>query len=147
MLELLSDDDSYSTMDIKSFLAGEMEHDNKETYLGEGSGIHNSKDTFVARSLKKLAGKVLTWKNRPIYDQLWTVIEDDLLPMVQQRVPQLEQRPTWFVNAPSQYDFVTADGQCDGSVAAYYKGARIDWITTCKFFSKQLGFGNMRIDG
>ena len=49
-------------------------------------------------------------------------------------------------SAPAAHAFATADGKCEGSVAAY-KGGKVDWITTCKFFSSELGFGNLRIDG
>ena len=34
-----------------------------------------------------------------------------------------------------------------GAPVADIKGGKIDWITTCKFFSSELGFGNLRIDG
>lgn len=69
--------------------------------------------------------------------------------MVREHEPALEQRRTWFAEPgapPSSHTFATADGKCEGTVAGY-KGGKIDWITTCKFFSEELGFGNLRIDG
>ena len=61
----------------------------------------------------------------------------------------MKQKRTWFSEAgaePASHTFATADGKCQGTVAGY-KGGKIDWITTCKFFSSELGFGNLRIDG
>jgi len=144
LLDLISDD-SYA-MDISSITEGSE----KETYIGQGSGVNEGTGIgALSGFFMKLVGKFLTWKNRPIFDKLWTVIEGDLLKMVQERVP-IEPRRTWFAKdkdaPPSPHSFATEDGQCEGTVSAY-KGGRIDWITTCKFFSKQLGFGNMRIDG
>ena len=137
-------DDSYA-MDISSITEGSE----KETYIGQGSGVNEGTGMGkLSGFFMKLVGKFLTWKNRPIFDKLWTVIEGDLLKMVRERVP-IEPRRTWFADKdapPLPHSFATEDGQCEGTVSAY-KGGRIDWITTCKFFSKQLGFGNMRIDG
>lgn len=112
----------------------------KETYIGQGSGVNEGTGLGALNSFAKRAmGKILTWKNRPIYDDLWVVIEE-CLTMIDNRV-QLEQCPTWF--GPSPHSFGTDD--CAGTVAGY-RGGKVDWVTTCKFFST-LGFGNMRIDG
>jgi hypothetical protein len=141
LLDLISDD-AYA-MDISSITEGTE----KETYIGQGSGVNEGTGIGALASwLQAVVGKILTWKNRPIYDKLWTVIEDDLLAMVQQKVPELTPRPTWFSSLDEPYSFSTDDGKCQGTVAAY-KGGRVDWVTTCKFFSQSLGFGNMRIDG
>ena len=138
--------DEKSAMDISSITAGSE----KETYIGQGSGVNEGTGIgALAGWVKGLVGKYLSWKNRPVYEGLWEIIEDDLLGMVQEHEPKLEQRRTWFSepgSAPSSHTFATADGKCEGTVAGY-KGGRIDWITTCKFFSEELGFGNLRIDG
>ena len=65
---------------------------------------------------------MLSWKNRPVYEDLWKIIEDDLLTMVQAYEPALEQRRTWFSEpgaAPSDHTFATSDGKCTGTVAGY----------------------------
>lgn len=144
LLEVISDD-SYA-MDISSITKGSE----LETYIGQGSGVNEGAGMGrLAGFIQKLVGKILTRKNKPIFEKLWTIIEDDLLTMVQERTPTLEKKRTWFVpkgSTPEAYTFETEDGTCEGSVECY-KGGRIDWITTCKFFSKSLGFGNLRIDG
>lgn len=142
LLDLISDD-AYA-MDITSITEGSE----KETYIGQGSGVNEGTGIGTLSAwLQTLVGKLLTWKNRPIYEKLWTVIEDDLLAMVQQRTPELAPRRTFFSDSVvGPHSFATDDGMCDGTVAAY-KGGKVDWLTTCKFFSKSLGFGNMRIDG
>jgi len=143
-LDLISDD-AYA-MDISSITEGSE----KETYIGQGSGVNEGTGIgALSGFVQNIVGKILTRKNRPVYDKLWTIIEDDLLAMVKESVPELSPRRTWFSepgSTPEPYTFATADGKCDGTVSCY-KGGRIDWITTCKFFSNKLGFGNMRIDG
>ena len=138
-------DEKYA-MDISSITAGSE----KETYIGQGSGVNEGTGVGkLAGWIKGLVGAVLSRKNRPVYEDLWKIIEDDLLAMVQAHEPQLEQRRTWFSEsgaAPAAHTFATADGKCEGTVAGY-KGGKVDWITTCKFFSSELGFGNLRIDG
>lgn len=138
--------DEKFAMDISSITAGSE----RETYIGQGSGVNAGTGVgALAGWVKGLVGKILTRKNRPIYEDLWQIIEDDLLAMVQAHEPKLEQRRTWFAEpgaAPAAHTFATADGKCEGTVAGY-KGGRVDWITTCKFFSSELGFGNLRIDG
>jgi len=133
-------------MDISSITAGSE----KETYIGQGSGVNKGTGVgALAGWAKRLVGRYLSWKNRPVYERLWQIIEADLLGMVQQHEPALSQRRTWFAELgapPTAHTFTTADGKCEGTVAAY-KGGRVDWITTCKFFSSELGFGNLRIDG
>ena len=133
-------------MDISSITEGSE----KETYIGQGSGVNAGTGIgALAGWVKGLVGKYLARKNRPVYEDLWQIIEGDLLTMVQEHEPALEQRRTWFTepgDAPAAHTFATADGKCEGTVAAY-KGGRVDWITTCKFFSSELGFGNLRIDG
>ena len=109
--------------------------------MNEGAGLGR-----LVGFAKRLVGRVLTWRNRPVYDELWKIIEDDLLAAVQERVPELAPRPTWFSETAAPHSFETPDGMCAGTVAGY-KGGRVDWITTCKFFSSELGFGNLRIDG
>lgn len=142
VLQLLSDD-AYA-MDISSITKGSE----LETYIGQGSGVNQGTGIgALSGFVQKVVGKYLTWKNQPICDKLWTIIEDDLLAMAQEKVPDLRQASTCFSpNTTTTHSFQTPDGTCQGSVAAY-KGGNIDWITTCRFFSKQLGFGNMRIDG
>ena len=138
--------DEKFAMDISSITAGSE----RETYIGQGSGVNAGTGVgALAGWVKGLVGKILTRKNRPIYEDLWQIIEDDLLAMVQAHEPKLEQRRTWFAEpgaAPAAHTFATVDGKCEGTVAGY-KGGRVDWITTCKFFSSELGFGNLRIDG
>jgi len=138
-------DDKYA-MDISSITEGSE----LETYVGQGSGVNKGTGIgALAGWVKGLVGRYLSWKNRPVYEKLWSIIEDDLLAMVQEHEPALTQRRTWFSepgSEPSDHSFATADGKCEGTVAGY-KGGRIDWITTCKFFSSDLGFGNLRIDG
>jgi len=138
-------DEKYA-MDISSITAGSE----KETYIGQGSGVNSGTGIgALAGWVKGLVGRYLSWKNRPVYERLWQIIEDDLLAMVREHEPALEQRRTWFSepgDAPAAHTFTTADGKCEGTVAGY-KGGRVDWITTCKFFSSELGFGNLRIDG
>jgi len=133
-------------MDISSITAGSE----KETYIGQGSGVNAGTGIgALAGWVKGLVGKYLARKNRPVYEALWEIIEGDLLAMVQEHEPALEQRRTWFTepgSAPAAHTFATEDGKCEGTVAAY-KGGKVDWITTCKFFSSELGFGNLRIDG
>ena len=130
-------------MDISSITAGSE----KETYIGQGSGVNEGAGVGkLAGWAKKAVGKLLTWRNTPVYNDLWDIIENDCLAVVKERVPELEMRRTWFSDEVAPYSFATDDGQCEGTVAGY-KGGRVDWITTCKFFSKALGFGNMRIDG
>ena len=130
-------------MDISSITAGSE----KETYIGQGSGVNEGAGVGkLAGWAKKAVGKLLTWRNKPVYDDLWDIIENDCLAVVKERVPELEMRRTWFSDEVAPYSFATDDGMCEGTVAGY-KGGRVDWITTCKFFSKALGFGNMRIDG
>ena len=141
----LISDDKYA-MDISSI----TKDSEKETYIGQGSGVNQGTGIgSLSGFVQKVIGKILTKKNQPIFDKLWTLIEDDLLQLVKDRTPDLEKKRTWFVpkgTEPDSYSFSTEDGTCDGMVECY-KGGRIDWITTCKFFSKTLGFGNMRIDG
>lgn len=138
-------DEKYA-MDISSITTGSE----LETYIGQGSGVNEGAGIGkLAGWVKGAVGRYLAWKNRPVYEELWKIIEDDLLGMVQAHEPKLEQRRTWFSEpgaSPSAHTFATADGKCEGTVAGY-KGGKIDWITTCKFFSKELGFGNLRIDG
>lgn len=138
-------DEKYA-MDISSITEGSE----KETYIGQGSGVNEGTGIgALAAWSKSLVGKFLTWKNKPIYEELWNIIEDDLLKLVQEHEPALEQRRTWFSepgSEPTSHTFTTADGKCEGTVAGY-KGGKVDWITTCKFFSSELGFGNLRIDG
>ncbi|KAJ8601874.1 hypothetical protein CTAYLR_002692 [Chrysophaeum taylorii] len=129
-------------MDISSITAGSE----KETYIGQGSGVNEGAGLGgLIPWLKKSVGKVLAWKNRPVYDKLWRVIEEDVLATCDERFG-LVAAPTWFDNQTKPYEFSSEDGKCTGTVAAY-RGGNIDWITTCKFFSSALGFGNMRIDG
>ena len=138
--------DPQYAMDISSITEGSE----RETYIGQGSGVNEGTGMGkLATWAKGLVGKVLTRKNRPVYEALGKIIEDDLLAMVKEYEPTLEQRRTWFTEpgaAPATHTFTTDDGKCEASVAGY-KGGRIDWITTCKFFSSELGFGNLRIDG
>ena len=152
-LATLADDDIVSAlsdpqyaMDISSITEGSE----KETYIGQGSGVNEGTGMGkLASWAKGLVGKILARKNKPVYEALWKIIEDDLLQMVKEYEPTLEQRRTWFTEpgaAPAAHTFTTEDGKCEASVAGY-KGGRIDWITTCKFFSSELGFGNLRIDG
>merc|ERR1719399_410805 len=97
-------DEKYA-MDISSITAGSE----KETYIGQGSGVNEG--TGVGRLagwVKGAVGRVLSWKNRPVYEDLWRIIEDDLLALVQAREPALEQRRTWFAEegaAPSAHTF------------------------------------------
>ena len=144
LLDLISDE-AYS-MDISSITKGSE----LETYIGQGSGVNEGTGIgALAGFIQNLVGKILTKKNKPIYEKLWTVIEDDCLGLVKDRTPDLEKRRTWFVpegTPPDAFTFATDDGSCEGTVECW-KGGKIDWITTCKFFSKTLGFGNMRIDG
>lgn len=131
----------------------------KETYIGRGTGVNEGKTFFLSVVLRRedsiagmglgalatwtreLVGKVLTWKNQPVYDELWKIIEDDCLAMCRDKEPQLVAAETWFEpSRPEPYSFASSDGKCDGMVAGY-RGGNIDWLTTCKFFSKQLGFG------
>eukprot|EP00316_Scyphosphaera_apsteinii_P015950 CAMPEP_0119315654 /NCGR_PEP_ID=MMETSP1333-20130426/36701_1 /TAXON_ID=418940 /ORGANISM="Scyphosphaera apsteinii, Strain RCC1455" /LENGTH=379 /DNA_ID=CAMNT_0007321087 /DNA_START=11 /DNA_END=1150 /DNA_ORIENTATION=- len=138
-------DEKYA-MDISSITEGSE----KETYIGQGSGVNAGTGIgALAGWVKGLVGRYLCWKNRPVYESLWQIIEDDLLAMVKEHEPALKQCRTWFSEPganPAAHTFATADGKCEGTVAGY-KGAKIDWITTCKFFSSELGFGNLRIDG
>jgi len=130
-------------MDISSITEGSE----RETYIGQGSGVNKGTGIGkLAAGLQKLVGKFLSWKNLPVYNELWDIIEDDCLGLVKARVPELRPAPTWFSEEAAPHSFASADGMCTGEVAAY-KGGRVDWVTTCKFFSKSLGFGNMRIDG
>lgn len=133
-------------MDISSITEGSE----KETYIGQGSGVNKGTGIgALAGWAKRTVGRYLSWKNRPVYGRLWKIIEDDLLTMVREYEPALQQRRTWYSEpgaAPAAHTFATADGKCEGTIAGY-KGGRIDWITTCKFFSSELGFGNLRIDG
>lgn len=142
LLDLISSD-AYA-MDISSITAGSE----RETYIGQGSGVNEGAGIGALSSwLKNMVGRVLARKNRPVYEKLWTIIEYDLLASVRERVPGLAPRPTWFEPDKTEpHAFATDDGTCDGTVAAY-KGGRVDWLATCKFFSRTLGFGNMRIDG
>ena len=144
IVELLSSKEY--AMDISSI----TKDSEKETYIGQGSGVNEGTGIGALGGwIKGLVGKVLSWKNRPVYERLWQIIESDLLAMVQAHESKLTQRRTWFSepgDAPAAHTFATADGKCEGTVAGY-KGGRIDWITTCKFFSSELGFGNLRIDG
>jgi hypothetical protein len=145
VLQLISSD-AY-ILDIASLTAGSK----KETLFGKGSGVNEGSGIGALPGVvKKLIGKYLTWKNRPIYDQLWAFIQDDLLnKMIKEKVPELSPRRTCFDKPgtePKLHSFQTPDGGCDGTVSAY-KGGRIDWLTTCQLFSKKLGFGSMRIDG
>jgi hypothetical protein len=144
LLDLISSD-AYA-MDISSITAGSE----KETYIGQGSGVNDGIGIGALSSwLKSAIGRILAYRNRPVYEKLWTIIENDLLAMVRERVPELTSRPTWFDVSDasgSPYSFGTDDGTCDGTVSAY-RGGRVDWLTTCRFFSRTLGFGNMRIDG
>ena len=71
-------DEKYA-MDISSITAGSE----KETYIGQGSGVNEGTGIGkLASWTKTLVGKVLTWKNRPVYEDLWKIIEDDLLKLV-----------------------------------------------------------------
>ncbi len=144
IVELLSSKEY--AMDISSI----TKDSEKETYIGQGSGVNEGTGIGALGGwIKGLVGKVLSWKNRPVYERLWQIIESDLLAMVQAHESKLTQRRTWFSepgDAPAAHTFATADGKCEGTVAAY-KGGKVDWITTCKFFSSELGFGNLRIDG
>jgi len=138
--ELLSS--SEYAMDISSITPDSE----KETYIGQGSGVNEGSGIAALGSwLTKLVGKYLARKNKPIYDELWTIIHDDLLEACRARAG-VEAAPTWFSTDKAPYAFATEDGACTGEVAAY-SGGPIDWVTTCKFFSSTLGFGNMRIDG
>jgi len=130
-------------MDISSITAGSE----RETYIGQGSGVNEGTGIGALGGwLKAMVGKFLARKNRPVYEELWNIINDDCLGMVQEHVPLLEPRPTWFSDKAEPHTFTSDDGKCEATVAAY-KGGRVDWITTCKFFSSTLGFGNLRIDG
>ena len=99
----------------------------------------------LGNRLKAWVGRLLARKNKPIYDELWTIIHDDLLAACEARAG-VRPAPTWFSSDKAPHAFATDDGACAGEVAAY-SGGPIDWVTTCKFFSSTLGFGNMRIDG
>ena len=120
-------DEKYA-MDISSITEGSE----LETYVGQGSGVNKGTGIgALAGWVKGLVGRYLSWKNRPVYEKLWSIIEDDLLAMVQKHEPALTQRRTWFSepgSEPSDHSFATADGKCEGTVAGY-KGGRIDWIT------------------
>uniref|UniRef100_A0A7S3U3M3 Red chlorophyll catabolite reductase n=1 Tax=Strombidinopsis acuminata TaxID=141414 RepID=A0A7S3U3M3_9SPIT len=133
------------TMDISTVAKGS----GRETFVGQ-SGMNQGTGIGALTDLIKLGvGRLLTWKNRPVYDKLSAIIEDDLLGLVKARVPDLEQKRTAFAEPgakPASHAFESADGKCKGHVAAY-KGGKVDWITTCSFFSESLGFGNLRIDG
>ena len=130
-------------MDISSITSGSE----RETYIGQGSGVNSGTGIgALAGWLKGLVGKYLAKKNKPVYEELWKIINDDLLGLVQEAVPELEPSRTWFSEEKAPYTFQTDDGTCEATVAGY-KGGRVDWITTCKFFSSELGFGNLRIDG
>jgi hypothetical protein len=140
-------------MDISSITAGSE----RETYIGQGSGVNEgtgigalgtssriarcrrpsrlpllTRDAVVAAGgwLKAMVGKFLARKNRPVYEELWNIINDDCLGMVQEHVPLLEPRPTWFSDKAEPHTFTSDDGKCEATVAAY-KGGRVDWITTC----------------
>ena len=132
-------------MDISTVAKGS----GRETFVGQ-SGMNQGTGIGALTDLIKLGvGRLLTWKNRPVYDKLSAIIEDDLLGLVKARVPDLEQKRTAFAEPgakPASHAFESADGKCKGHVAAY-KGGKVDWITTCSFFSESLGFGNLRIDG
>lgn len=172
MLALISDP-AYA-VDIRS-TSGTGSID-KETLFGQTSGVSDDDDndgtavsaqrrsSAIATWFQNAVGRIFTWKNKPIYEKLWTIIEDDCLALIQQKIPELQPRRTWFdsagpddgnddvvakattASAATPHSFVSADGTCQGTVAAY-RGGRVDWLTTCRFFSKALGFGIMRIDG
>ena len=112
-------------MDISSITEGSE----KETYIGQGSGVNKGTGIgALAAWSKSLVGKFLTWKNKPIYEELWNIIEDDLLKLVQEHEPALEQRRTWFSepgSEPTSHTFTTADGKCEDRnemCAAWHKG-------------------------
>mmetsp|Transcript_28007 Transcript_28007/g.86633 ORF Transcript_28007/g.86633 Transcript_28007/m.86633 type:complete len:368 (+) Transcript_28007:875-1978(+) len=118
----------------------------RETYIGQGSGVNEGTGIgALGNRLKAWVGRLLARKNKPIYDELWTIIHDDLLAACEARAG-VRPAPTWFSSDKAPHAFATDDGACAGEVAAY-SGGPIDWVTTCKFFSSTLGFGNMRIDG
>ena len=134
--------DAYA-MDISSITPDSE----RETYIGQGSGVNEGTGLgALGGYVQKLVGRYLCWRNAPVYDDLWEIIEDDLLGLCRERVPELAPGKTWFDDAAGPHAFATADGACSGEVAGY-AGGPIDWVTTCKFFSRTLGFGNMRIDG
>ena len=138
----LLNSDEYA-MDISSITPDSE----KETYIGQGSGVNEGTGiAALGARLTRWVGKYLAWKNRPIYGELWDIIENDLLAMCADRVPSLKPGKTWFDDMDAPHVFASADGACEGEVASY-SGGPIDWVTTCKFFSSTLGFGNMRIDG
>lgn len=122
-IALALDDPKYA-MDISSITAGSE----KETYIGQGSGVNEGAGVGrLAGWAKGLVGRFLSWKNRPVYEGLWSIIEDDLLAMVQEHEPTLEQRRTWFSEpdtTPAAHTFATADGKCEGTVAGYKGGER-----------------------
>jgi hypothetical protein len=121
----------------------------RETSLGS-SGVNDGKGIgALAAWAKKLVGGFLSWKNRPIYEELCRFIDDDLLTLVQAHVPDLEQRRTAFSapgGAPAEHSFASVNSKCEGRIAGY-KGGKVDWLTTCSFYNEALGFGNTRIDG
>jgi hypothetical protein len=133
-------------MDLSSGLGGSE----RETYVGRSSGVNKGKGIgALAGWAKGLIGRFLSWKNRPIYKKLSDIIDVDLLTMVQARVPELKQGRTAFSSPgdkPAEHAFASADGNCEGRVAGF-KGGNVDWLTTCSFYNKALGFGNLRIDG
>ena len=138
----LLNSDEYA-MDISSITPDSE----KETYIGQGSGVNEGTGiAALGARLTRWVGKYLAWKNRPIYGELWDIIESDLLAMCADRVPSLKPGKTWFDDMDAPHVFASADGACEGEVASY-SGGPINWVTTCKFFSSTLGFGNMRIDG
>lgn len=110
----------------------------KETYIGQGSGVNKGTGLGALSSFaQSIVGKFLTWKNRPIYNDLWLIIEE-CRTLIDEKVG-LKQAPTLVST------FQSPDAKCKGLVSAY-QGGKVDWVTTCKFFS-DLGFGNLRIDG
>jgi predicted small lipoprotein YifL len=159
MLTLLADD-VYHT-NISSIAEGQ----DARSYIGEETTVSQDEEESGGRSwlrtkLQALVGKLLTWRTRPIYDKLQGILDDDLMPLVHQRMAMLVARPTGFEevaltnggtssttnDSAERTAFGSDDGACTGKVAAW-KGGRIDWITTARFFHGQKGFGNMRLDG
>jgi hypothetical protein len=106
LLDLISSD-AYA-MDISLITAGSE----RDTYIGQGSGVNDGTGIGALSSwLKSAVGRILAYKNRPVYDGLWTIIEDDLLSMIRERVPELISHPTWFdADTSGPYSFATDDG-------------------------------------
>ena len=68
-------DEKYA-MDISSITTGSE----LETYIGQGSGVNEGAGIGkLAGWVKGAVGRYLAWKNRPVYEELWKIIEDDLL--------------------------------------------------------------------